>query len=136
MTINDPIVGLLGFLVVMMINRVLAEKALKRLSAEEKAGLLDSFAGYRVYGLAAIVVLVVGYFIAAKARPDLRVTLVWVFFGLVMLHAILITLLSYQKLKTLAAPADYQRNFLVRSALQFVALVFLLFTFVNRYSAY
>lgn len=133
MIINDPIVGVLVFLVAMVINRVLAEKALKRLSTEEKARLLDSFSGYRIYSMVVLVILVLLYVIASKTSPELRLTLAWGLFGLVVLSSIVTTVLSYVKLRNLAVPTHYVNNFLFRSCLHFAGLMFLVFTFMKRY---
>jgi hypothetical protein len=129
----DPIIGVLVFLGAMVINRVLAEKALRRLSTEEKARLLDSFSNHRIYSMVLLVILVLLYVIASKILPELRLKLAWGLFGLVILSSIVTTILSYVKLKSLAVPTHYVNNFLIRSCLHFAGLVFLVFTFVTRY---
>jgi hypothetical protein len=136
MSFNDPTAGVFVFLVVMLVNRVLAEKALKRLTAEDKSRLLDSFSDYRIYGLLVLVILTALFLVAAKAFPHLRLTFIWGLFGLVVLHSIAIMLLSFAKLKKLDIPVHYVNNYVVRSCLQFVALIFLFFTFMTRYFAY
>ena len=136
MTINDPTIGIMVFLGTTLINRVLGERALKRLNAEQKARLLDSFSGYRIYGTMVLVILALFYFAAAKTSPQLRFTLARALFGLLVLSSIVTSLLSYLKLKSLEIPRDYMNNFLVRSCLSFVGLTFLVFTFVTRYFAY
>jgi hypothetical protein len=133
MTINDPTVGIMVFLGAMLINRVLGERALKRLNAEEKARLLDSFSGYRIYGTMVLVILALFYFAVSKTSPQLRFTLARGFFGLLVLSSLVTSLLSYLKLKSLDLPQFYVNNFLVRSGLYFTGLMFLVFTFVSRY---
>ncbi len=133
MTIIDPFVGVFVFLGVMIVNRILAEKALKPLTAEEKARLLDSFSGYRIYSMLILVVLAIGFFVASKAAADLRPTVTWGLFGFVIVWFIGTLVFSYAKLKRLNVARSYVNNFILRSGLQFVALVFLAFTFLMRY---
>jgi hypothetical protein len=133
MTIIDPFVGVFVFLGVMIINRILAEKALKPLTAEEKARLLDSFSGYRIYSMLILVVLAIGFFVASKAAADSRPTVTWGLFGFVVVWFIGTLVFSYAKMKRLNVARSYVNNFILRSGLQFVALVFLVFTFLMRY---
>ena len=133
MTIIDPFVGVFVFLGVMLINRILAEKALKPLTAEEKARLLDSFSGYRIYSMLILVVLAIGFFVASKTAADLRPTVTWGIFGFVVVWFIGTLVFSYAKMKRLNVARSYVNNFILRSGLQFVALVFLVFTFLTRY---
>jgi hypothetical protein len=133
MTIIDPFVGVFVFLGVMLINRILAEKALKPLTAEEKARLLDSFSGYRIYSMVIVVVLAIGFFVASKAAADIRPTVTWGIFGFVVVWFIGTLVFSYAKMKRLNVARGYVNNFLLRSGLQFIALVFLVFAFLMRY---
>ena len=134
MTIIDPFVGVFVFLGVLTINRILAEKALKPLTAEEKALLLDSFSGYRIYSMLILVVLAIGFFAASKAAADLRPTVTRGLFGFVIAWSIGTLVFSYVKMKRLNLARGYVNNFILRSGLQFIALVFLVFTFLMRYS--
>src|ERR1700756_4194998 len=114
MIITDPFVGVFVFLVVLVINRVLAERALKRLTVEEKARLLDSFSGLRIYSILILVVLAIGFFVAAKAAPERRPALTFGLFGFAVLYFLGMLLFSYTKLKRLAVAGSYVSNFLFR----------------------
>jgi hypothetical protein len=63
---NDVILAFLAFAFAVVINRLLAEKALKRLSVEEKAKLLDSFSGNRVFSVVLMLVSVLVFFLYRK----------------------------------------------------------------------
>ena len=135
MTLTDPFLAIFVFVGVMVINRILAEKALKRLTPEEKARLLDAFSNYRIYSTLILVLLVVGFFVASRTTSDLRPTITWGMFSFVIVFFVGTLILSYAKLRRLALGDSYVNNFILRSVLQFIALAFLMFTFSMRYFA-
>ena len=58
---TDSTFGLVVFVSTYIIGRILNEGALRKLSVEQKAALLDAFSSYRVYSLIAVAVIFVGY---------------------------------------------------------------------------
>lgn len=133
MSINDPLFGILVYACALVINRVLGERALKRLTAEEKVKLLDSFSGHRVYSTVAMFILILLFFIVAKASPDSYQILTWTFFGLLIVMSIGSTLFTYMKLKSSSTPQHYITNFLIRCVVYYVGLTLLLVTIATRY---
>ena len=133
MSINDPLFGILVYACALVINRVLGERALKRLTSEEKVKLLDSFAGHRIYSTVAMFILILVFFIVAKASPDFYQTLTWIFFGLLIVMSIGSTLFTYTKLKSSSAPQHYMNNFFVRCVVYYAGLVTLLVTIATRF---
>ena len=133
MSINDPLFGILVYACALVVNRILGEKALKRLTPEEKVKLLDSFSGHRIYSTVAMFVLILVFFIVGKASPDSYQTLTWVFFGLLIVMSIGSTLFTYTKLKSSSAPQHYISNFLIRCVVYYVGLVILLVTIVRYF---
>lgn len=130
---NDVIFALLAFAFAVAINRLLAERALKRLSVEEKAKLLDSFSGNRIYSVVVMLVSVLVFLIVAKAWPEFYTTLVWGLIVILFLNSLGNGVFSYVKLKKLAIPKHYISNFLIRCVLYYGAFSLLLFTIAMRY---
>src|SRR6266566_409308 len=130
---NDVIFVFLVFACAVAITRLLAEKAIKRLSIEEKAKLLDSFSGYRVYSVILMLVSVLVFFIVSKAWPEYYTTVVWGLIVLLFLNSLGNGLFSYVKLKKLSMPNHYISNFLIRCVVYYGAFSLLLFTIATRY---
>jgi hypothetical protein len=131
--LNDPLFGFLAFACALVINRVLAEKALKQLSSEEKVKLLDSFSGQRVYSTVAMLLLILGFFIVAKTSSASSKMLTWAFLCLLILTSLAGTIFAYAKLRTSSTPRTYINNFLIRCVVYYAGLVLLLFTIVTKY---
>ena len=132
MFINDPIFGVIVLAWAMLINRILSERALRRLSKEQKVTLVDSFSKHRVNSIIAVVVLLVLFFVAGRVSPGSYPVLAWVFLALMVLMSIVATFLSFQKLKSLSLPKDYINKFLVRCVIYYAGIGVLLFTLVRR----
>lgn len=122
---SDSLIGLVGFVVAYIASRVVRERALKRLSTEQKARLLDAFSGYRTYFMSAAVGLPLLYFLAIKLWPSIQSILTPIFFVLFGLMLVLMTWLSFRKLKALNLPNDYIRSFLVSSGIEYLGIAFL-----------
>lgn len=129
---NDLIFGFVIFIGAVVINRLLAEKALKWLSAEEKARLLDSFSGHRIFHVVAIGILLLFFLIGSRAWPNSLTTLVWVILVLLLLMSLGNGLFSYVKLKNLSIPKRYLSSFVVRCVIYYGALFVLIFAIGMR----
>jgi len=122
---SDSLFGLAVFAAAYIVSRLVRERALKRLSMEEKARLLDAFSGYRTYFMSAAVCLPLLYFIALKLWPSTRPLLTPIFFISFGLLLVTMSWLSFRKLKELNLPTDYIRGFLISSGLQYLGIAFL-----------
>lgn len=130
---NDVILAFLAFAVAVVINRLLAEKALKLLSAEEKVKLLDSFSSSRVYSVVLMLIFVLAFFASSKAWPEYGTTLVWGLLVLLVLMSLGNGVFSYMKLRKLSIPKRYISNFLIRCIVYYGALSVLLFVVASQY---
>jgi hypothetical protein len=119
---NDSLFGLALFVGAYIVSRIVRERALKRLSAEQKARLLDAFSGYRTYFMSAAVCFPLLYFVAIKSWPSTHSFLAPIFFVLFGLMLVVMTWLSFRKLKELNLPTDYIRSFLVSSGIQYLGV--------------
>lgn len=130
---NDLIFAFIAFACAVAINRFLSEKALKRLSVEEKAKLLDSFSGNRVYSVVLMLVSVLVFFAVTKVWPEFYSSTVWGLVVVLFLSSLGNGIFSFLKLKKLSIPKHYVSNFLVRCLIYYGALSLLLFTIVASY---
>ena len=132
MFINDPIFGVIVLAWAMVINRILAERARKRLSKDEKAKLLASFSKHRTNGIVVVLVLLLFFYIAGRVAPGSYPILAWMFLGLLILMSVVTTFISFRKLKSMSMPRDYISNFLTRCVIYYAGMGVLLFTLVRR----
>lgn len=130
---TDPLFGVFAFIVTYIISRVINERALKRLTTEEKAKLLDAFSGYRTYNM--VIVLSLFFLVLAGDRflPQLRSKLWPSFMGLLAALLITISSLSYRKLKNLDMPAAYIKSFLLSTGFQYIGILCLFTPSIIRY---
>lgn len=122
---NDSLFGLGIFVGAYIVSRIVRERALKRLSTGEKARLLDAFSGYRTYFMSAGFGLPLLCFLAIKFWPSTQSFLTPIFFVLCGLMLVVMTWLSFRKLKELNLPQDYIRSFLISSVIQYLGIAFL-----------
>jgi uncharacterized membrane protein YoaK (UPF0700 family) len=125
---------MIGFIVMMVMifaARMINEKAMKKLSTEEKGLLIDGFASNRNWSLGLIILLIAGYFAV------IRFELVNVFVGLAVYVALLTVFLavqiiaSHRKLEELGLPSAYITSFKISSLLRVIGFVlFFLLSFL------
>jgi uncharacterized membrane protein len=102
------------FFVITLINRSLSEKALSKLSNEEKGYLLTAFSQTRknsMYILVVIIVLYLGFSMADdhyKWLNDYKTSMI-IYFVLLLFYMIITQVASQRVLKKLDVPQDYKK---------------------------
>jgi hypothetical protein len=129
---NELLFGFVAFVGTYIASRVIRERALRQLSAAQKARLLDAFSGYRTYFMSVAVSLPLLYLFALKLWPENQTLLSKAF--LVSFGGLLIitSWLSFRKLHTLGVPANYIKSFLISSGLQYIGIAILFVPLVIR----
>jgi hypothetical protein len=107
-----------------VVSRIITEKALKRLSPEDKARLLDSFSGYRIFNSALGLGIFILWLVTIEFLPHWRSTLTVIFVLSFLVVSAAISVLSYRKMKGLGLPADYIKSYLIGLAIQYVGVGF------------
>lgn len=102
------------FFVITLINRSLSEKALSKLSNEEKGYLLTAFTQTRknsLYILVGIIVLYLGFSMADNHFQwlnDYKTSMI-IYFVLLLLYMVITQVASQRVLKRLDVPEDYKK---------------------------
>lgn len=130
---SDSMFGLVVFVSAYIIGRIISEGALRKLTIEQKAALLDGFSQYRIYSLVAVFLIVVTYLLTTYFFFQYDYYLTPVFFGLILLVLAFSSLYAHSKLKALGMPADYIRSFLLSSIIQYIGLIFLFAPTLSKY---
>jgi hypothetical protein len=131
---HDPLFGLIGLVVAVMISRIIMERALKRLGPDVKARMVDAFSAYRIYNYAAILTLMVLYFACVRYFPQQSSVITPVFFLLFLVVTGVVSFLSYRKLKALEMPSHYVRSYLINLGIQYLGIGFLFAPIVAKYA--
>jgi hypothetical protein len=130
---SDSIFGLVVFVSAYIISRIISEGALRKLSVEQKAMLLDAFSSYRIYSLIAVFLIVVTYLLSTYFFWQYDNFLTPFFFGLILLVLAFNSVYAYGKLRALEIPRSYINSFWLSSALQFIGVIFLFAPTLAKY---
>jgi hypothetical protein len=126
MTGRDPLFNLIILVAAIIISRIIMEKALRPLSPDQKARLVDSFSGYRTWNLAAVLGLAVLYFAGLRYLPQWQaVTSLFFVIAFIVVTGI-VSFLSWRKLKSLSLPDGYVKSYLISLGVQYVGIGFIL----------
>lgn len=124
--------GIIVLLVTIVLSRILNERALRELSAEEKVRLIDGFASARAYSLIPLVVLVgVYWLLLTKTKLDPQLVSV-LYFGLIFAWIMVRTYLNQRKLRELEMPANYRQRFLISQAISLGGFAWFCFAFFGE----
>jgi hypothetical protein len=130
---TDSTFGLVVFVSTYIIGRILNEGALRKLSIEQKAALLDAFSSYRIYSLVAVAVIFVGYILSIYFLSKYDYFTNAFFFGLIICVMLYNTFFAYKKLYSLELPSGYMKSFWLSSIIQYIGVLFLFVSILGRY---
>jgi hypothetical protein len=131
----DTTFGLIVFVSTYIIGRIINESALRLLTVEQKAALLNSFSAYRVYSLIAIAVIFVGYILSVYflSRYDYFVNTF--FFALIIVVMLYNSFFAYRKLYGLKLSSGYMKSFWLSSIIQYIGILVLFASIIGKYFA-
>ena len=114
---NNIIYYLLGFFALIYIARMMGEKAVKMLNAEQKAGLIDLFAKQRKFGTLIVFVLVAAFLVVLQFKLIEPMIAFSAYFGIMLLYMVFRNYQTYSKLKANDYPQEYINKFMSASIL-------------------
>ncbi len=130
---TEMTIGFLAWIFALLISRLLAERALRQLTSEQKASLLDSFSSFRTYGAVAVAVLLVVFIVAIEALPLWRLELLWTFLTIVVLSQIVRMTWSYLRMRKLGVPKSYVNSFVLRCVIYFLGVTVFVLMITKRF---
>lgn len=116
-------IGLFSMLGIILVARILNERALRKLDKEKKVELLDLFSGRRIYSFIALIVILALFYAGIKFEVVPPLVNVVIFVCLIALHILFSGLSSYRVLKNNDFPEFYITNYLLTTSLRIVSLV-------------
>ena len=123
------IIGVLVFLVLTYVARMINEKGLKLLDESKKALLIDAFSGQRKFITLPLIILILLFFAALKFFMEYYVFIISGYLVITIIYILAAVIISYRKLKKLDFPKSYLKFFIYSQIVRFTGIV-LLFSFV------
>lgn len=130
---DKSIIGLITFIAAYLAARLIAERALKLLTENEKGILLEGFSKKRIYSLIGVVALVLIHLVLQSLLPNSYFAGLPFFVAVLVLYLLASSIYAYKKLKSLEMPENYISQFLLGTFIQYVG-IFIFFGFlINRH---
>jgi uncharacterized membrane protein (UPF0136 family) len=133
MFFSDSTFGLVVFVSAYIISRIVNEGALRKLSLEQKAALLDAFSAYRIYSLVAVMLIFVGYLFSLYFLSQYDHFINTFFFAMIICVMFYNTFFAYKKLAPLNLPAGYMKSFWLSTIIQYIGVLFLFLAVLGKY---
>lgn len=114
--------GWIALLFAIAASRVLSERAIRRLTPEQKLKLIDGFSATRTYSTLFTVILTISFFLL-QAQPQINQRYLAIGFGASIAIIVVVRMtLTQRKLKLLDMPWDYRRMFFLAQIIAFAGL--------------
>lgn len=104
--------GFIILLVSVVISRIITAKALKSLSTEKKADMIDKFSSFSAYGMIPIVIIICVYLLLSRYTAIDPNTMMWVYFGILLLLITITQIYTFKKLKEMDLDSGYMRRYI------------------------
>ena len=119
-------IGFIILLCYVALSRVISEKGLRRLQAEQKVKLLDSFSKMRMYYTIPPIVLLGFFFFLIYRFKELSFYWFWGFIVLIIAFQLVMTYIIVKKLKSIDMPLEYIRKAIFARWIIFAGLIILI----------
>jgi hypothetical protein len=114
------------FIAAVIVSRILQERALRRLSTEEKGRLVEAFSAYRMFALLPLAAIAGLYFAMSQLDALTTATMLGIYVPLALGFAVVMQVLVYRRLRKLAVDPAYLRVYSGCRVLMLAAFVVLM----------
>jgi len=126
MLLVPPPVGMAVFLAAIIVSRIIQERALRKLSTEEKGRLVEAFSGLRLFSLVPLAALSGLYFLMMSLDALTTSTLLTIFLPTALVFWGVMQVLIHRRLRRLHPHPDYLRAYAIGRGLFLGGFVLLL----------
>jgi hypothetical protein len=119
------VIGFFGFLLMTMLSRMLAERAFRQLSSDQKVTLLDAFSTIRSYSIAPVIFIVLVMVGVPFALPEYRLWGLLAGIVLLVVYMIFMHFLVTGRMRSLGLPPEYVRQFLTARYVSYAGILVL-----------
>jgi len=117
------------FVVTILLSRYINSKAIKKLSMEKKAELIDTFSGFSVWSIIPLLVIIGGFYFAVDYIGDYLLYLALLLF-VSGVYVIALQVYIYKKLKNMDYPMSYIKQYILSVVVRFVGLFVLAYPMI------
>jgi hypothetical protein len=125
---SSTVLFVLAFILIIA-SRVLLERHLRNLTAEQKGVLIDEFAAQRMYSYVPMVVIFLASVGAMYAFPLSSQPILWATWAALGIYIVILSVASGRKLRSLKMPLPYIRAYVISRMIQVVALILIFVSF-------
>lgn len=129
---DNSMIGMLFVLGVFLVIRVINERAIKTLSQDKKAELIDLFSKDRIYNLVIVILLIGLLFLNTKYKLVDSFLSLLLYSSSIMIFIVVVSFLAYRKLKKNQFPDSFLKSFILTSTFKTLALLFFLRWIIYR----
>jgi uncharacterized membrane protein YoaK (UPF0700 family) len=119
-------VTLIVFVVAMLLSRYINSTAIKKLSMEKKAELLDGFSGFSVWSILPLLVIIGIFYFATDYIENNHLFYLSIFLVVAGIYVIGIQVYIYKKLRKMDYPMSYIKQYILSVLVRFIGLFALL----------
>jgi len=109
------------FVVTILLSRYINSKAIKKLSMEKKAELIDTFSGFSVWSIVPLLVIIGGFYFAVDYMGNYLLYLALLLLVSVI-YVVALQVYIYKKLKNMDYPMSYIKQYILSVVVRFVGL--------------
>lgn len=126
----EPVfIGVFFWLASIFISSITYNKALKKLSQEKKAELIDKFSGFRNYSMLIMIVIIAVYFILLQQNTGNRKILTICYLITFIIYLVVVNFYTYSVLKKNNFDTGFIRDYLLTAIIRFTGFI-VLFSFL------
>lgn len=115
-------ITLVILVVSILLSRYINSAAIKKLSMEKKAELIDTFSGFSVWSIIPLLVMIGIFYFTIDYMKDNYILYLSLFFLLAIIYVVALQVYIYKKLKKLEYPITYIRQYILSVVVRFIGL--------------
>ena len=125
--------GFIMLMIAILISRIVSEKALKKLDADQRSLLIDQFSSQRIWSLGLIIVIVAGYFLALKTNTFQPLTMLALYLLVIAVFMLIQVKIALKKLHDVSIDRDYIRAYKLSTTIRAIGiLLFFIILFIFK----
>lgn len=117
------VIGIIILFGIVIVNRIINERNLKKLSNSEKLKLINAFSKTRIVIIIPTIVIIILFFLGINFFKEFAFYILIAAITLIIINYILNTIFIYRKLKGLNVPAGYIKATLIGRVIYSILLV-------------
>lgn len=119
-------ITLIGFVAMILLSRYINSKAIKQLTTEKKAELIDEFSNFGIWSMIPLFVIFLGAYLLIDSVEDNKIIYLSAFVIMAVAYIISLQVYIYKKLLKLEYPMSYIKQYILSVFVRFFGLSILM----------